>query len=87
MADWHNTYIATALAKAGQLLPANGAQGVKASGVPAIATTQLKSQAAVIKTICPQGGEALHKVPSPSTKLKANHFLKCGAVGGGTVMF
>jgi DNA topoisomerase-1 len=63
LTDWHHTDFAPARAKARQLLPVNGAQGVKASGVSAIATTQLKSQATVTKTACPKCGEALHWNP------------------------
>lgn len=87
LTDWHHSYFAPALAKAAQLLQANGAQGDKAGGVQAITTTQPKSQATVTKTACPKCGEALHKVPSQSKKLKANHFLKCLSAGCGTVMF
>jgi len=87
LTDWHHTYFAPALGKASQLLQTNSNQGVKTGGAPAIATTQPKSQATVTKTICPKCGEALHKVPSQSKKLKANHFLKCVASGCGTVMF
>ncbi len=87
LTDWHRTYFAPALAKAGQLLQANGSPEVKVGGTPAIAATQSKSQATVTKTTCPKCGEAMHKVPSQSKKLKANHFLKCVATGCGTVMF
>ncbi|MGA7936965.1 MAG: type I DNA topoisomerase [Kovacikia sp.] len=87
LTDWHHTYFAPALAKAGQLLQATGSPAIKAGEVTAIAATSPKVQAAVTKTLCPKCGEAMHKIPSQSKKLKANHFLKCGAAGCGTVMF
>lgn len=39
------------------------------------------------KTKCPKCDQLLNKIPSKSKKLKANHFLKCGSPGCGTVMF
>lgn len=40
------------------------------------------------KTItCPKCGDTMNTIPSRSKKLKAKHFLKCGASGCGTVMF
>ncbi|MEM9908120.1 MAG: type I DNA topoisomerase, partial [Cyanobacteria bacterium P01_D01_bin.44] len=44
-----------------------------------------KSQKSKVK--CPKCGQAMNKIPSRSKKLKAKHFLKCGAPGCGTVMF
>ena len=94
LTDWHRTYFAPALEKAGQLLKSNAIQGGNtvarsakptATGTPS--STQSKSQATVTKTACPKCGEAMSKVPSKSKKLKANHFLKCGAAGCGAVMF
>ncbi|MBW4690966.1 MAG: type I DNA topoisomerase [Lyngbya sp. HA4199-MV5] len=95
LTDWHHTYFAPALAKAGQQLQARGAEGIIGDGTQAPQGTAVRSpvstppnaQATVTKTLCPKCGEALHKVPSQSKKLKANHFLKCGAAGCGTVMF
>jgi len=94
LTDWHRTYFAPALEKAGQLLKSNAIQGGNtvarcakptATGTPS--STQSKPQATVTKTACPKCGEAMSKVPSKSKKLKANHFLKCGAAGCGAVMF
>ncbi|MEI2582649.1 type I DNA topoisomerase [Scytonema sp. PRP1] len=39
------------------------------------------------KVACPTCGELMHKIPSRSKKLKANHFLKCAKPGCATVMF
>jgi DNA topoisomerase I len=39
------------------------------------------------KVVCPSCGELMHKIPSRSKKLKANHFLKCPKPGCGAVMF
>lgn len=93
--DWHRTYFAPALEKAGQRLQANGAQGMNGGGAQCSKGTATRSpdsskpkpQATVTKTACPKCGEAMSKIPSKSKKLKANHFLKCGAAGCGTVMF
>lgn len=95
LTDWHRTYFAPALEKAGQLLKSNAIQGGNstvarcakpaATGTPS--STQSKPQTSMTKTACPKCGEAMSKVPSKSKKLKANHFLKCGAAGCGAVMF
>ncbi len=103
LTDWHRTYFAPALEKAGHLLKSNALQGgnsTVARGAKPTATrcsrgaaartpssTQSKPQASMTKTACPKCGEAMSKVPSKSKKLKANHFLKCGATGCGAVMF
>ncbi|MBW4469894.1 MAG: type I DNA topoisomerase [Stenomitos rutilans HA7619-LM2] len=95
LTDWHHTYFAPALAKASQLLHTQSAQGLPVDGVrrsqgataQTSTATPSKAQATVTKTPCPKCGEAMQKVPSQSKKLKANHFLKCGATGCGTVMF
>lgn len=50
-------------------------------------TTTSRPTSTSTKTLCPKCGEALHKIPSKSPKLKAKHFLKCQAPGCGTVMF
>jgi DNA topoisomerase I len=53
-------------------------------------TAQSTAKASAVKlttTPCPTCGEAMHKIPSRSPKLKAKHFLKCSASGCGTVMF
>ncbi|MBD2036046.1 type I DNA topoisomerase [Leptolyngbya sp. FACHB-321] len=92
---WHRTYFVPALEKAGQLLKTNsaqvvnvnGAQGSKEGTTQLPKANQLKPQATVTKTACPKCGEAMSKIPSKSKKLKANHFLKCGGAGCGTVMF
>ncbi|HEY9895886.1 MAG TPA: type I DNA topoisomerase [Candidatus Sericytochromatia bacterium] len=93
LTGWHRTYFAPALAKAGQLLQANSvlsgnaAQSSKEAAARSPNSNQLKPQATVTKTACPKCGEAMSKIPSKSKKLKANHFLKCGGAGCGTVMF
>ncbi|MBD2076936.1 type I DNA topoisomerase [Phormidium sp. FACHB-592] len=92
---WHRTYFAPALEQAGQLLKTNsaqvvnvdGAQGSKEGITRSPKANQLKPQATVTKTACPKCGEAMSKIPSKSKKLKANHFLRCGGAGCGTVMF
>ncbi|MDJ0702444.1 MAG: type I DNA topoisomerase [Leptolyngbyaceae cyanobacterium MO_188.B28] len=50
-------------------------------------TSANKTSAKGTKIACPKCGEAMQKIPSRSKKLKANHFLKCGGPGCGTVMF
>ncbi|MBD1999361.1 type I DNA topoisomerase [Leptolyngbya sp. FACHB-541] len=50
-------------------------------------TAQTKTAQQVSKVACPGCGELMHKVPSRSKKLKANHFLKCIKPGCATVMF
>jgi DNA topoisomerase-1 len=93
LTSWHRTYFAPALEKAGQLLQANNvlngnaAQSSKGADARLPNSTQPKSQATVTKIACPKCGEAMSKIPSKSKKLKANHFLKCGRAGCGTVMF
>ncbi|MGB5975142.1 MAG: type I DNA topoisomerase [Nodosilinea sp.] len=39
------------------------------------------------KIKCPTCGEAMHKIPSRSKKMKAKHFLKCSGTTCNTVMF
>ncbi|NJO40946.1 MAG: type I DNA topoisomerase [Cyanobacteria bacterium RU_5_0] len=87
LTSWHRTYFAPALEKAGQILRSNGAQVVNSNESRSPDSTKPKSQATMTKTACPKCGEAMSKIPSKSKKLKANHFLKCGAVGCGAVMF
>ena len=93
LTGWHRTYFAPALAKAGQLLQANSvlsgnaAQSSKEAAARSPNANQLKPQGTVTKTACPKCGESMSKIPSKSKKLKANHFLKCGGAGCGTVMF
>jgi DNA topoisomerase-1 len=51
-------------------------------------TKTFKNQASQLsKVICPSCGELMHKIPSHSKKLKANHFLKCMKPGCATVLF
>ncbi|MBD2068484.1 type I DNA topoisomerase [Leptolyngbya sp. FACHB-671] len=50
-------------------------------------TVQTNPAQQVSKVACPSCGELMHKVPSRSKKLKANHFLKCIKPGCATVMF
>jgi DNA topoisomerase I len=49
--------------------------------------TTLAKTAQQSKVVCPSCGELMHKIPSRSKKLKANHFLKCPKPGCGAVMF
>jgi len=103
LTDWHRTYFAPALEKAGELLKSNAIQSgnstvarcakptatlcSRGAAARSPSSTQSKPQASVTKNACLKCGEAMSKVPSKSKKLKANHFLKCEAVGCGTVMF
>ncbi|NJO49155.1 MAG: type I DNA topoisomerase [Leptolyngbyaceae cyanobacterium RM2_2_4] len=51
-------------------------------------TKTVKNQASQLsKVTCPSCGELMHKIPSHSKKLKANHFLKCIKPGCATVLF
>lgn len=87
LTDWHRTYFAPALEKASQRLSATGGQPVKLAGVRSPNSTQSNPAASRTNIRCPKCGEAMSKIASKSTKLKANHFLKCGAAGCGAVMF
>jgi DNA topoisomerase I len=80
LTSWHRTYFAPALAKATQQL-----SGLKGTG-GSIPSKPPKS-ATPTKIPCPKCSQPLGKVASKSTKLKADHFLKCGAPTCGTVMF
>jgi DNA topoisomerase I len=86
LTDWHRTYFAPALEKARQGLRSHSPQPEKPSGKPST-TKQPKPGTTVTKTVCPKCGEAMSKVPSKSSKLKADHFLRCGSAGCGAVMF
>lgn len=77
LTTWHRTYFAPALEKASQLL------GVSRSTSAKVKPTQSQTT----KTVCPGCGKSMSKIPSKSSKLKADHFLKCTAAGCGTVMF
>jgi len=87
LTDWHHTYFAPALEKASQVLKAKGVQVGNAPIARSPEATQPKPQANTTKTACPKCGECMNKIPSKSKKLKANHFLKCGASDCGAVMF
>lgn len=99
LTEWHRTYFAPALEKANHVLRSNGAQVLNLSPARSStarsstsngarsSATKLLPQATVTKTACPKCGQAMSKIPSKSTKLKADHFLKCGAAGCETVMF
>ncbi|UBF30340.1 type I DNA topoisomerase (plasmid) [Kovacikia minuta CCNUW1] len=65
----------------------NGAQGLQGTVARSSDSPTPRTQATVTKTACPKCGGAMHKIPSKSKKLKANHFLKCAAAGCDTVMF
>ncbi|MBW4579901.1 MAG: type I DNA topoisomerase [Tildeniella nuda ZEHNDER 1965/U140] len=88
LTDWHRTYFAPALEKASQLLLTQGTRSAQTSTrTNSHKATGTASQVAVTKTPCPKCGVAMSKVSSKSKKLKADHFLKCGAASCGTVMF
>lgn len=97
LTDWHRTYFAPALAQASQQLSAKSGQegqlketAARCSKGTATRTsnpTKPKPQATTSKTACPKCGQAMSKIPSKSTKLKADHFLKCSGAGCETVMF
>lgn len=89
LTDWHRTYFAPALAQASQQLSAKSGQGGQAKGTATRTSNPTKPhpQATTSKTACPKCGGAMSKIPSKSTKLKADHFLKCGGAGCETVMF
>jgi DNA topoisomerase-1 len=87
LTHWHQTYFAPALEKAEQLLKTTSSQRVGQSNTRSSVPSAPPAQAIATKTACPKCGNAMHKVPSQSKKLKANHFLKCGDVGCGAVMF
>jgi len=46
-----------------------------------------RSQGTPTQTPCPKCQNPMHKIPSRSKKMKADHFLKCGTPACGTVMF
>lgn len=87
LTDWHRSYFAPALEKARQQLGATGDRKVKVAQGRSTNPAQTDPKASVTKIACPKCGQAMSKIPSKSAKLKANHFLKCGTVGCGTVMF
>jgi DNA topoisomerase-1 len=58
-----------------------------ASALPAARSAKSKGTPQKSKVKCPTCGETMNKIPSRSQKLKANHFLKCGAPGCSAVMF
>jgi DNA topoisomerase I len=78
LTTWHRTYFAPALAKASQNLLTMG--GAPPPGQP-------PRSAMPTQIPCPKCQQPLSKVPSKSTKLKTDHFLKCTAPACGTVMF
>lgn len=91
LTQWHQSYFAPALEKAGQQIksldlnfdqPSDRAQ--KSATKPAA-----KSASGASKTAfqCPKCESGMSKIASKSKKLKADHFLKCSAPGCGTVMF
>lgn len=96
LTHWHQTYFAPALAQAGTMLrsqprstpPKTAARTTgPATSTPQPRKTTRQAKGSRTKTVCPQCGEGMLKVPSKSPKLKADHFLKCAAAGCGTVMF
>ena len=81
LTTWHRTYFAPALAKASQqLLTMGGATGTPKGYQPPRSATPTQIP-------CPKCQQPLSKVPSKSTKLKADHFLKCTAPACAAVMF
>ncbi|MBW4523097.1 MAG: type I DNA topoisomerase [Scytolyngbya sp. HA4215-MV1] len=87
LTHWHRTYFVPALEKAAQLLKSNPVQAVTTDRARSSVSPLSKSKTMVTKTTCPQCGKAMSKVPCQSKKLKADHFLKCGAAECGAVMF
>lgn len=89
LTQWHQSYFTPALEKAGQHLlsfkPENPAPSEPGSKKPASGTGKKTSNPTNFQ--CPKCGGGMGKVSSQSKKLKADHFLKCGAAGCGTVMF
>ncbi|MGC1308586.1 MAG: type I DNA topoisomerase [Phormidesmis sp.] len=88
LTDWHQKYFAPALAQAQAKLSAGMMQKPKAmkpvSKKQGVAQTSQHPQSQVS---CPKCARPLSKIASRSKKLKADHFLKCAAVGCDTVMF
>jgi len=87
LTDWNRVYFVPALEKARQVLKSKGTQAINSQVERSPNSTQSKPQASLTKIACPKCGEAMHKIPSKSKKLKANHFLKCMITGCDVVMF
>ncbi len=65
----------------------SGKRSGKRSGSKSKVSQSSKSNTIKTAFPCPKCNAAMTQVPSKSKKLKADHFLKCTAVGCGTVMF
>lgn len=103
LTTWHRTYFTPALEKASQLLgvtaphfnpgtriapePSRAASGDFVNASSALTKAKPKFQAETSKIVCPGCRKPMSKIPSKSSKLKADHFLKCAAAGCGTAMF
>jgi DNA topoisomerase-1 len=61
--------------------------GIRQTGTTQAKTVPTKTAHQVSKIACLSCGELMHKIPSRSKKLKANHFLKCASPGCTVVMF
>jgi DNA topoisomerase-1 len=82
LTGWHKSYFAPALEQANQLLQAHP---ITDSSLKVAKRSATQGKATKFK--CPKCGEKMGKIPSQSKKLKADHFLRCAALGCGTVMF
>lgn len=99
LTQWHQSYFAPALEKANHLLKSHDSKiGIESGsksdlksgsqpGSQAIGSKSSKAEVSKTGFSCPKCSETMSKIPSKSKKLKADHFLKCGAAGCGTVMF
>jgi DNA topoisomerase-1 len=87
LTGWHRTYFAPALEKARQLLLSQGTPILSSKASPVPDLKQPKTKASNTKIECPKCSMTMSKIPSKSKKMKADHFLKCGAAGCGVVMF
>lgn len=99
LTQWHRSYFAPAIAQAQQHLgqiqptyvgsppPTAANRRDRPAASPRSQPAATPKRATPTKTLCPKCGEALHKIPSKSPKLKAKHFLKCQTPSCATVMF
>lgn len=86
LTQWHHTYFQPALQRAQQVL-ANGAKTTSLAP-PTTATKPLDlSRFTLSRFNCPKCQQKMAKIPSKSTKLKADHFLKCADPACGAVQF
>ncbi|MDX2211750.1 MAG: type I DNA topoisomerase [Oculatellaceae cyanobacterium bins.114] len=83
LTQWHQSYFAPALEKAGQLLKSFDRKPQDPTSDP----KRSSSRASKTKFQCPKCSGDMNKIPSKSKKMKADHFLRCTSSGCGTVMF